>query len=477
MTTVFVTGATGVLGRATIPQLIAAGYRVRALSRSAENDDAIHAMGAEPVRGNLFDVDALERSMSGSNAVMHLATHIPPSSQTRNRQAWRTNDRLRAEGTRNLVDAALSTGANVFVYPSFAFVYPDSGEAWIDAASTATDPVEIVKSTIAAEAEVARFASTDGDSARRGVALRLGGLYGPDLPSTKEQLGLARRGIAPLPAGDGYIPVLWIDDAASALVAAVERAPSGLYDVVDDEPLRQREFVEALARAVGRRRLLAPPRWAVGLLAGDAGRALSRSQRISNRRFREATGWEPAVPSAREGFARLAVRLERPPYVPTLVRVGLWVMALFALIAGLWQQFAPRSFYDDFPGFGRHWVSVDGPYNEHLLRDLGGANLTLAVLIFFALAKPSVGLVRAAAAATLVSQVSHFIYHAFHLGTLATPLDQILQTAALTVTVLIPVLVLLRAGEIGRNARMQPGLPGQPRDPEISVRKLIASTS
>src|SRR5215211_6033000 len=122
MTTVFVTGATGVLGRATIPQLLASGYTVRALSRGEANDAAI-----------------------------------------------------RAEGAKFLVDAALEAGARVFVYPSFAFVYPDSGDAWIDAASTPVDPIDILHSTISAEREVARFATEGGG---RGISLRLGFLYG-----------------------------------------------------------------------------------------------------------------------------------------------------------------------------------------------------------------------------------------------------------------------------------------------------------
>lgn len=478
MATVFITGATGVLGHATIPRLLAAGHRVRALSRAVGNDDAIKAMGAEPVRGNLFDVASLERALNGSDAVMHLATHIPPTSQLRQRKSWRENDRIRAEGARNLVDAALASGVHVFVYPSFAFVYPDSGDAWIDAMSKATEPVDMMRSTIAAESEVARFAETTGAEERRGVALRLGGLYGPELPSTEEQFRLARRGIAPVAAGDGYMPLLWIDDAATALVAALERAPSGVYDVVDDEPLQQRELIAQLARAAGRQRLLAPPRWAVRMLAGEAGEALSRSQRISNRRFRDATGWAPSVPSAREGFARIAaVHPHQSPYVPTLVRTGLWAMALFSLFAGLWQQFAPRSFYDDFPGFGMHWVSVDGPYNEHLMRDLGGASLAVAVMLFFALTRPSVGLVRAAAGAMLVSQVPHFTYHAAHLGVLATSLDRILQTASLTLTIVIPLLVLLRAGNVGHDIRSLSGQADEVANRSGSAPKLISSTS
>jgi nucleoside-diphosphate-sugar epimerase len=448
MATVFVTGATGVLGRATIPQLLAAGHTVRALSRGEANDAAIRGLGAEPVRSDLFDPDSLIRAVAGADAVLHLATRIPPSSEMRRWSAWVENDQIRAEGTRNLVDVALATGAQVFVYPSFAFVYADSGDQWIDAESTPVDPINIVHSTIAAEQEVARFASS-GD--RRGISLRLGGLYGSGLPSSREQLQLARRGVSIFgSAPNGFTPTLWIDDAASALLAALEHAPSGLYDVVDDEPVRQRQLRTALAAAAGRRRVLSIPTWLIRMMAGPAAEVFTRSLRISNRRFREATGWAPHVRNAVEGMA--LVGSENPPApaarVPATVRLGLWVMALFSLLAGIQQQFVPRSFYDDFPGFGMRWVAVDGPYNEHLLRDLGGANLALGVVILFAIAQPTAGLVRAVAAAMLVGQVPHFIYHAAHLDVLPTTFDRVMQTASLALTLAIPLLVLLRAGGI-----------------------------
>src|ERR671917_1534478 len=116
MPTVFVSGPTGVLGRATIPELLASGHTVRALSRGEASDAAIRALGAEPVRGDLFDPDSLRQAVAGADAIFHLATRIPPSSELRRRFAWVENDRIRAEGTKNLVDAALATGAGVFVY-------------------------------------------------------------------------------------------------------------------------------------------------------------------------------------------------------------------------------------------------------------------------------------------------------------------------------------------------------------------------
>ena len=282
MATLFVSGATGVLGRATVPQLLSSGHTVRALSRGEGNDAAIRALGAEPVRGDLFDPDSLRQAVAGADAIFHLATRIPPSSDLRRRSAWVENDRIRAEGTKNLVDAALATGAQVFVYPSFAFVYPDSGDAWIDAVSTPVAPTDILLSTIAAEREVARFAESGG----RGISLRLGALYGSDLASTREQLKLARRGISvfgsPLEA---FTPTIWIGDAASALVAALDRAPSGLFDIIDDEPVRQRQLKTALAQAAGRRRTLSLPAWIVRMMAGPAAELFTRSLRISNRRF------------------------------------------------------------------------------------------------------------------------------------------------------------------------------------------------
>jgi nucleoside-diphosphate-sugar epimerase len=447
MATVFVSGATGVLGRATVPQLLASGHTVRALSRGEGNGAAIRALGAEPVRGDLFDPDSLPQAVAGADAIFHLATRIPPSSDLRRRSAWVENDRIRSEGTKNLVDAALATGAQVFVYPSFAFVYPDSGDAWIDAESTPIAPTDILLSTIAAEREVVRFAESGG----RGISLRLGALYGSDLASTRDQLQLARRGISVFGSPpEGFTPTLWIGDAASALVSALDRAPSGLFDVIDDEPLRQRQLKTALAQAAGRRRTLSLPAWMVRMMAGPAAELFTRSLRISNRRFREATGWAPRVPNAIEGMTRIGA--ENPPVptvrVPLAVRFGLWAMALFILVAGIQQQFAPRAFYDSFPGFGMHWVSVDGSYNEHLVRDLGGANVALGTVILFAIARPTAGLVRAIAAAVLVAQVPHFIYHAAHLDLLPTMLDRVLQTAALASTLAIPLLVLLRSGRI-----------------------------
>lgn len=135
-------------------------------------------------------------------------------------------------------------------------------------------------------------------------------------------------------------------------------------------------------------------------------------------------------------------------HAPATVQAGLWIMGLFGLYAGLQQQFLPRVFYDQFPGFGMAWVSPDGPFNEHLMRDLGGANLALTFLIFLAIARPTAYLVRGVAIATLIAQVPHFVYHALHLDLLPNTLERALQTISLGLVLLIPVLVLIASREM-----------------------------
>jgi nucleoside-diphosphate-sugar epimerase len=450
MSTIFVTGATGVLGRATLPLLLAAGHSVRALARSEANDAAIRALGGEPVDADLFDLTSLRVALAGADAVLHLATSIP--TDVRPRQAWCVNDRIRADGARNLVDAAIAAGVATFVYPSFAMLYPESGNRWVDAASTPPDPAPILRSTLEAEAQVARFAASGPD--RRGVSLRMGGFYGSGLPSTEAMLALARRGVAQaFGPPDAFTPMVWIDDAATAVVAALERAPSGVYDVTDDEPLPRGEVAREVARVVGRSRLLLPPRWLAGFAAGAAAWPFVNSQRVSNRRFTAATGWVPAVPHARAGMAMLTERAATAQPVPAVAgrsapALLLWLLVALLLSAGLWQLVFPEHFYREFPGFGRAWVSTDGPYNEHLMRDFGSANLALGLIGLGLAWRPTTYAVRVFAAAAFVAQTAHFVYHAAHLDLLPTATDRVLQTLSLALAAIVPALLLLIAGWI-----------------------------
>jgi nucleoside-diphosphate-sugar epimerase len=305
---VFVSGATGTLGRPVVRQLVAAGHRVRALAHGDMAIERIRRLGAEPVPGDLFDPSSLTTAMAGADAVLHLATRIPPATKSGKPGAWLENDRIRRDGTRNVVNAALEAGVRTLVYPSFAFVYPNSGDKWIDAASQkpAQPPHPFVESTLDAEGEVGRFTASGG----RGITLRMGGFYGPKTTHTLEMRAMARRGLSPLPGRkDGFVPTIWVEDAASAVVATLspEVAP-GTYDVVDDEPLRRHEAVDAIALSVGRRGLTSIPTWMLRLVAPASASLFGVSLRISNQRFKQASGWKPSVPNARQGWQTLAAK-------------------------------------------------------------------------------------------------------------------------------------------------------------------------
>ena len=304
---VFVTGATGVLGQPTVTTLVEKGAEVLALSRSDMNREMIGRMGAQPVEADLFDPESLAARLEGCSAILHLATSIPPVSKLRAPDAWDVNDRIRDAGTHALVEAArLSKTVRVLVYPSVCFMYDDGGDAWLTAENAGIRTPGPLESTLAAERHVAAFA--DAGNGRRGVVLRFSAFYGPTSRDSRDMLNMARKGLVlPMAANDAYKSFIWIDDAASAIVAALEKADSGIYDVVEDTPFTQRQAHEALARAVGRNRLWRLPRWLLRFaLTQELRELMGRSQRVSGKRFRNATGWRPEVPDQSDGWVRVA---------------------------------------------------------------------------------------------------------------------------------------------------------------------------
>ncbi len=210
-----VTGGTGVLGRALAPLAQAAGHELLAPTR--EDLD-------------LFDPAAVAHAVQGSDAVLHLATRIQPLEQLGNPEAWRDNDRLRADASRILVDAALAADVAVYVQPTVTFVYPGEGAVSEDTAIPDVSP--ILRSAVTAEHEADRFAQ----SSRRGIVLRLGLLDGP---GTGHDAPVRALGAT-----------LHVADAARALLSALS-LPGGIYNVCRD------------------------------------------GERVSNRRFTDAAGWHP----------------------------------------------------------------------------------------------------------------------------------------------------------------------------------------
>jgi nucleoside-diphosphate-sugar epimerase len=301
---VFVAGATGVLGRRAVVQLVAAGHRVTAVARSPEKAAGVRAAGAEPVTVDLFDPAAVAAAVAGHDVVVNLATHIPPPAQAAVRSAWAESDRLRHEASRHLVDAALATGAGRVVQESIAFLYPDSGDRWIDE-DVPLDVPELGRANEAAEHQARRF----GEGGGVAVVLRFGRFYAPDAAHTVDAartvLGGRSATLGPL---DAYAPVVASDDAATAVAAAL-RAPAGTWNVTDDHPLPRRELDRAMAGALGVEPPPATDEPPPGLSPGL--RFFLRSQRVANRRFRDATGWAPVHADAAAGWRAMAPDLRR----------------------------------------------------------------------------------------------------------------------------------------------------------------------
>ncbi|HLJ19587.1 MAG TPA: NAD(P)-dependent oxidoreductase [Stellaceae bacterium] len=300
---IFVAGATGVVGRRAVPLLIAAGHEVTAVGRNPEKRRQLERAGAEPVALDLFSPEAVRSAVEGHDAVVNLATHIPPGTRAVVPWLWRENDRLRRVASAILSEAARAGGAQRFVQESFAPIYPDRGDRWIDEA-TPLEPVAFNRSVLDAERSAQAFADGGGIA----VTLRFGAFYGPDAAHVRDLVKMVRRGFAPAPGPpDSFISSLSHDDAASAVVAALG-APAGTYNVVDDEPITHREYVDSLASALGTPPPRLPPAWATWLF-GSVGALLARSLRISNRKLKQATGWQPKYPSVREGWPAVVAAL------------------------------------------------------------------------------------------------------------------------------------------------------------------------
>jgi nucleoside-diphosphate-sugar epimerase len=302
---IFLTGATGVIGRRALPLLVALDHGVTALVHRPQSRAEIERAGAMPVQVDLFARDALQRAVAGHDAVINLATHLPAGWRMFLPGAWAENDRIRRVASANLVDAAIAGGATRFIQESFAPAYPDRGEAWIDE-RTPLAPVRLNRSLVDAERSAQRFSG----GARTGIVLRFAAFYGPDSWFTRDLIRYVRRGFVPMPgAAESYLSSVSHDDAATAVVGAL-LARAGTYNVVDDEPMRRRAFVDSLAAVLGvGAPRLAPP-WTKHLF-GSLGEMLARSVRVSNRKLREECAWVPKYPSMRQGWRAVAAAI--PP--------------------------------------------------------------------------------------------------------------------------------------------------------------------
>ncbi len=305
---VFVAGGTGVLGRATLPALLAAGHRVRSTARGNAKAELVRSLGAEPVDCDLYDLNSLRQAIAGSEVVIRLTTKIGSLRSMRDTKAWAETNRLRTEGARILVDAALAEGVKAYIHESITFVYADGGTRWLNEDSRLDDGgSEVLRAALAGEREEARFSEAGG----RGIVLRFGGFYGADAPSTEETIALARkRMLFQIGPGTNYFSSIHVSDAGRAVAAALA-APAGTYNVCDDQPVLFAEYLRALTAAIGAKTPLHMPGFLGSLMFGQAWNYFSRSQKVSNARLKTLAGWQPAVKSVLEGWPLVATELRR----------------------------------------------------------------------------------------------------------------------------------------------------------------------
>lgn len=311
---VFVAGASGAIGRPLVRQLVAAGHEVTGMTRSEDRAVAIREAGAAAVVCDVFDVAALEAAVleAAPEAVVHELTALPARLDYKAKQdPLAPTNRVRTEGTRNLLAAARAAGARRLIAESVAFFYRPEGE-WIkdEEAPLNLEAPGHFGGAAAALAELER--QVTGAEGIEGVVLRYGWLYGPgtffDRVGSQTEDALKRR-LPIVGRGAGMFSFVHVEDAAAATVAAVERGAPGTYNVVDDEPAPMREWVPVFCAAVGAKKPMRIPVWLARLVAGPAAVASATQLRgASNAKAKRELGWQPGHPSWREGLGHPETR-------------------------------------------------------------------------------------------------------------------------------------------------------------------------
>ncbi len=305
---VFVAGASGAVGRPLVARLVAAGHAVTGSTRSPERAAAIRAQGADAVTLDVYDAGALAAAMTEAapEVVVHELTSLPERFEPRKKELYEATNRVRSEGTRNLIEGARAAGARRFVCQSIAFSYAPGGGGlhaegdplFVDAPAPFGQATRVI-------ADMERTVLQAGGL--EGLVLRYGWFYGPgtyyaDDGATAQDV--RKRRFPVVGDGGGVFSFIHVDDAAAATVAAVERGAPGLYNVVDDDPAPLRDWLPAYAQAIGAKAPLRVPVWLARLVAGKFVATMSTTLGgASNEKAKRELDWRPHWASWREGFA------------------------------------------------------------------------------------------------------------------------------------------------------------------------------
>jgi nucleoside-diphosphate-sugar epimerase len=297
---IFVAGASGTIGIPLVRALVASGHEVTALTRSPDKQAGLRALGAIPAVADALDPDALVAVVEAARPthVIHQLTALPKEGPRSAKELIATN-RLRIEGTRHLLNAAIRAGTKRFIVGSFALFASRPMDE-----TTTNDAARAIQSMERQLLEASERGSIEG------VILRYGMFYGPEVPSTVKMIDMIRKRRLPVVRGDlSQLPVIHMDDAVSATLAALERAPAGsIYDVVDEQAVSMSEIVRTIAEYSGAPEPFRVPSWLPRLIAPYMARITSMRMSLSNTKAKAELGWRLKYPTMHEGLAKMYSR-------------------------------------------------------------------------------------------------------------------------------------------------------------------------
>ena len=295
---VLVIGASGAIGNRLVPQLIDRGHEVTGSSRSPAKAEQLRALGAEPVVLDVLDAAAVRAAIAAArpDAIIYQATALANVHFGRNLdRGFTQTNRLRTEGPDILLAAAREAGVRRFAAQSFAsYRYARKG-GWIKAEE---DPLDPAPPASARQTNAAMNHLDQAVTEAGGIALRYGGFYGA---ANDGLIGPVRKRQLPV-IGDGVSSFIHLDDAAAATVLALEHNGPAIYNITDDEPAPMREWLPALAGALGAKPPRHLPLWLARLVAGEGVVMMTESRGASNAKAKNELGWTLRYPSWRQGF-------------------------------------------------------------------------------------------------------------------------------------------------------------------------------
>lgn len=304
---VFVAGATGVLGRRLVDQLTDRNYEVIGLTRDEADEHAVERWGGTARRGDVLDPATLEQAIDDDvEVVIHAATAIPNSTKPSDEE-WTRNDRVRLEGAKNLLNAA-PAGLRQVLFPSVVWVarQPD-GSRFNETADRYPD--RTTQSAADVEDLLEEHAATDGFDA---AILRCGFFYAPDARDTRSWGKRLLDGDLPIVGGglfgrqDAALSFIHADDAAAAFVAAVEAEASGIYHIVDDEPVTGAAFFQTFAELLDAPDPSRSPAWLARFFIGKINaEGFTSPMPTTNEKAKQKLGWAPEYPTYRDGLTQI----------------------------------------------------------------------------------------------------------------------------------------------------------------------------